>query len=215
MDNPDKEFHKRQTQFKTLVRTGTSFGFPARQIKQKEIDQWFDKPLASMQGGGMGIELPGNDHQTVRTSFVAYLSEISNDGPALQNWGTFFTECGRAKDEKAWKVAFTDRIDNWSSWFWPKFESHWNEELKRFQGVFNEQHLIRITRITSLAYDELGKEYQVPLVIEDSASQDREQASTPTPPGIVPVQNGVTDPAASEGLAPAGSPKDAQPIGLD
>ena len=43
--------------------------------------------------------------------------------------------------------------------------------MKLFQGSLAERHGIRITAITSLAYDQSGKVYEVPLVVAFSTGR--------------------------------------------
>jgi hypothetical protein len=73
------------------------------------------------------------------------------------------------KDDSEWKSVFTNRVSAWANWFWPKFRGQWEANTKLFQGALAERHEIRITAITSLAYDETGKMYEVPLVVAAAA----------------------------------------------
>jgi hypothetical protein len=75
----------------------------------------------------------------------------------------------------------------WAGWFWPQLQKQWEESVKIFRGAVNERHEIRINRITSLAYDDAGKEYEVPLLALDEPTASITPSETEAPSASGPA----------------------------
>lgn len=168
VEKPDQMLKKVQGAFRQRVKGGVAVPFAAIQTKagDAKIDAWFRAPLASQRKGGMGMPMPG--HETARESFELFLKDRGN---WPNDWDSFVRRCRNASDQAEWENVYTQQINAWAEWFWPQFEKQWQANAKRFQGVLSERHEIRIIGITSLAYDERGKVYEVPLVTRDSTPQ--------------------------------------------
>jgi hypothetical protein len=179
LDKPNNVLNNLKRGFTTRVESGKRFNFIEKQTKEgeKEILAWFDKPLAGLQRGGMGLTMAG--HETVQKSFTLFLKERYDEAakgmkpgrqPSLpEKWDEFFTLCSEVKDANDWENVFTNQVSAWADWFWPQFEKQWEENVKLYGQIPREPREIRIIGITSLAYDETGKAYDVPLVIGESA----------------------------------------------
>lgn len=176
--NPEKGFELLRRQFKSQVNKARSFTLGKALTVQgfEEIKRWFS--TRSGMFGPQGTLIPMSDHETIEKSFEKYLEEQFSEAkkgmkpdslPDLpKTYEEFWERCSKTKDEQQWKVEFTDRVDGWAKWFWPQCEKQWQEAAKLFQGAFGETHAIRIKAITSLAYDEADKVYEVPLVVGQS-----------------------------------------------
>jgi hypothetical protein len=173
----NEELKDRRRAFDARIKAGTGFGFVAKQTKPKDIMAWFDKPLAS--GQRLGLSLPMPAHETAKKSFETYLKQAPKESGLPKDWETFREDWERSKDEKEWKQRFTDRITEWSTWFWPQFQAEWEAKAALFRGVLAERHTISITGIISLAYDDRGNVFEVPLVVLD----DKSASTTPLGPG--------------------------------
>ena len=190
-DKPDEVLKNFYRSFQARVKRGKAFTLPQKQTKQdsEKIRAWFAEPLVVQAKNGM--DMPG--HETVAKSLELFLKEryaeaSKNMKPGQlhdlpESWEDLFKLYKEVKDENEWQRVFTNRIDAWAAWFWPQFEKHWQENVKMFQGALTEKHEIRITRITSLAYDETGKEYKVPLVVFDDQTESPAETASPVPAG--------------------------------
>jgi hypothetical protein len=208
IDKPDEVLKNLQRGFKTRVKQGLSFTSGDAQTKQgdERMVAWFQAALASQQRGGMGMQMP--DHETVQKSFEAFLTP--------EPWDDFLKRCKQARDEKDWKSVFTDRIEQWSNWFWPQFQKQWQDNVTLFRGAVAEPHEIRIKGITSLAYDETGKVYEVPLVIGDSPLQpDMGQANGVPAADRKLGSNRKDDPVDDGNAAPPAAAGSGNSVGLD
>jgi hypothetical protein len=116
--------------------------------------------------------MPG--HEKALDSFGLFLKERyeeakklkPNEEPKLPEDNTTFTKrCQNVRNEKEWEQVYAKPVSDWADWFWSKFEKQWEENCKQFQGAVAVQHEIRIRAITSLAYDENDRVYEVPLVV--------------------------------------------------
>jgi hypothetical protein len=175
IDNPDEVFNNLERGFRSRVKVGEAFTLAQARTAQgnDRIKGWFGQALVNQ---GMGM--PG--HETVAESFGLFLKQRYDEAakgikpgqrPDLpESLPQVFDQCQRVKDEAEWKSVFTNRVSGWANWFWPKFRGQWEANTKLFQGALAERHEIRIAAITSLAYDESGKVYEVPLVVAISAS---------------------------------------------
>lgn len=191
--NPEEGFELLRRQFKSQVNKGRSFALEKALTPQgqKQIEMWFS--TRSGVFGPQGTMIPMSGHETIAKSFGKFLKEQYDEAakrmkpgslPGLpETWEEFFKRCREVKDASQWKVEFTDRVDGWAKWFWPQCEKQWQEAAKLFQGALAETHAIRIKAITSLAYDEAGNVYEVPLVvgqsIDDHAPLGRSVGSGP------------------------------------
>ena len=194
IDKPDEVFNNFERGFRSRVKNGGAFTLDqARTARGNDrIQGWFGQDLVNPDMG-----MPG--HQTVAKSFDLFLKERYDEAakgmkdgkrPDLpENTAQFYERCQRVQDEAEWKSVFTNRVSAWAAWFWPKFRDQWEANVKLFQGAMAQRHEIRITAITSLAYDETGKVYEVPLVV---------------------LEETPASPAGSGPAAPAGPP-----VGLD
>jgi hypothetical protein len=171
IDKPDDVFKNFERGFRSRVKQGEDFTFSQARKPQgnKDILGWFGRPLVNEDMG-----MPG--HQTVAKSFDLFLKQRYDEAakgmkdgkrPDLpENTAQFYERCQRVQDDAAWKSVFTNRVSDWAyNWFWPKFADQWAANVKLFQGAMAQRQEIRITAITSLAYDETGKVYEVPLVV--------------------------------------------------
>ena len=211
-----KDLHRR---FKSRVDKGKGFRFTEAQKKEGDILAWFDAGLASPRGG---LDMPMPAHETVKSSFITFLKEqhdAAEKGQRLglpETWDDFLRSCKDVRDENEWKTIFTDRIEKWSVWFWPKFEKQWQEHLKLFQGALSERHTINIAAITSLAYDETGRAFEVPLVIGDATARP----GLWRPIGVPaterkPGGDGKADAAVDDKSAPPATAGSGKSIGID
>ncbi len=174
IDKPDDALKNFERAFRSRVKVGEAFTLAQARTAQgnDRIKAWFGQALVNQSMG-----MPG--HETVAESFGLFLKERYDEAakgikpgqrPELpESLPQVFEQCHRVKDEAEWKGVFTNRVSGWASWFWPKFTDHWAANVKLFQGALAQRHEIRITAITSLAYDESGKVYEVPLVVDLSA----------------------------------------------
>jgi hypothetical protein len=162
---------------------------------QRRILDWFASPLASNEKGGLGVAMAG--HETVKQSFVTFLKERYDNEMKKpkadrvlglpDTWEKFEERGVRAIDEGEWTRDFTDEIRAWDGWFWPQCEKQLREILKSLEGAIVDTHRIQITRITSLAYDDAGKEYEVPLVTLDEPTASITPAETAAPSASRPA----------------------------
>jgi hypothetical protein len=144
------------------------------------IKNWFTRFLATEQS--MGMTLPG--HETISASFDGYVQErYAEEAAKLEerrkrgekgvperpdlpaNGAAWLETLKGIKDAGEWKKQFSEPLGRWAAWFRPKFEQQWQEYAKAFAGALKTSPQVRIEEITSLAYDEEGKEYRVPLAV--------------------------------------------------
>jgi hypothetical protein len=163
IDEPGGTLRKGKTAFFNHVMPAKQFTLDDRD--RGKIEKWFRKPLRNFP------VMPG--HETALDSFGLFLKERyeeakklkPNEEPKLpEDNKTFTTRCQKVRNEKEWEQVYAKPVSDWADWFWSKFEKQWEENCKQFQGAVAVQHEIRIRAITSLAYDENDREYEVPLV---------------------------------------------------
>jgi len=148
----------------------------------KQTIDWFGLAL------NHGIALPG--HETRTASFDLFLRERFADAakalderrrrgdkdvpdrPAIPgDIAEWYDVCQGAKTATDWREVFTRPIERWAAWYGEKLKAEWEGLAKVFQGVVADRPEIRITAITSLAYDDEGTAYRVPLVEFDPAAK--------------------------------------------
>lgn len=219
INKPEDKLRSVQRRFKSRVDKGRSFRFTEAQTKQGDILAWFDAALASQRGG---LDMPMPEHDTVKKSFSMFLKEqhdAAAEGQRLglpETWDGFLKLCKDVRDENDWKSVFVDRIDKWSDWFWPQFERQWQEHLKLFQGVLSDRHTIQIKAITSLAYDEKEKVFEVPLVIGDTTAQPNGWRANGAPAKDRKLGNdGKDDPVGDGNATPPAAAGSGNSVGLD
>jgi len=162
-----KEIAKHLKEFESQVQKRRLFSFEkfATERGSSEILAWFKTPYPQ----GLGVPILG--HETIHNSFETFFKEKYLPGTGIpKNCEDFTEKCKQVKDELQWKAVFTEQINNWEKWFLPQYEAELKKTAKLCQGALAEQHTIRITAITSLAYDEKGNKYEVPLVIGESGA---------------------------------------------
>jgi hypothetical protein len=211
IDKPDEVLKNFERGFKSRVKTGEAFSFAQKNKSggATNIINWFGQDLVDQ---AMGMP----DHARIGNSFNLFLKERYQDAaralppdkrPDLpQDWDGFFKRCQGVTDEAEWQRVFTNTISAWGAWFWPKFKDQFQANVKLFQGALAEQHEIRITAITSLAYDESGNVYEVPLVAGEPGErpapelelQDEQEAGPGLEGGSRPGR-GPTNPPRAEG----------------
>jgi hypothetical protein len=178
LDKPDEMLKNFEKTFRARIKTGEAFTFAQARTPQgnEKILAWFGQALVRQDMG-----MPG--HETVSKSFELFLKEEYDDAaeklpkdkkptqrPALpENAKKFFDNCQQVKDDNEWRTVFTNRVTAWAAWFRPKFADQWAANVKLFRGAAAARHDIRITAITSLAYDDTGKVFEVPLVVAVAA----------------------------------------------
>lgn len=187
INSPEKGLKKNQARFATFVKEGKGFEFIPDAISQRgeneKIEKWFGKELVGERSKGWGLVMPG--HETIKSSFTMFLKDT---GPDKRNtFEDFEADCKQVRTQEQWKAEFLDRVDKWSEWFKPQFETQWHEYVRLFRGTLAEAPTLKIIAISSLAFDESGKEYVVPLVIGevfpevDQADMPTETKTTPGP----------------------------------
>jgi hypothetical protein len=176
IDEPDEKFKNLDRAFRARIKDGGALPLAQTRTPQgaKQILGWFEKALVDQS-----MSMPG--HETVAKSFDLFLKQQYDEAaknmkpgqlPGLpESFKDFFDDCQRVEKDTEWQSVFTRRVSDWAAWFWPKFRDQWEANVKLFQGSLAERHEIRITAITSLAYDETGKVYEVPLVVALSAGR--------------------------------------------
>jgi hypothetical protein len=177
IDKPAATLKNYRISFRQLAKEGKNF---SRSVRENEILEWFKKPLKLSQ--------PMGGPETILGSFESFLQEEAVQG--VKTFGEFQENCRAANDDQEWKEVFTQRIDKWSDWFWAKFEKQYRKDAEKFQGALAAKYQARIKAITSLAYDESGKIYEVPLVVGE---------------GSHPVPGVAQGLGSSDGLTPDGS----------
>jgi hypothetical protein len=188
IDKPEKALLTVLAAFDRRVRDcpGHDFG-KAQTAKGAEIiKNWLAGPLATVQS--MCMTLPG--HETIAASFDLYVKERHAEDPTTPVDGAAWLESLKGiKDADTWNTHFSGPLNRWAAWFRLKFQPEWQEYAKGVAGALKTSHEVRIEAITSLAYDEAGKEYKVPLVVFDEkasqpgASRAAGNAASKTPPG--------------------------------
>ena len=198
IDKPKEGIALLRRLFNLQVKKGCGFSFEESSTEKgrEKITAWFNTRSASPKGAG----IPMQDHETIQKSFEKFLGSLPG---VPQTYKDFTTRCIEVKDESQWKAAFTDRIEAWAKWFWPQCEKQWQESAKLFQGAVAEQHTIRITAITSLAYDEKDNEYEVPLVIGKSGADH------------APGRNGGPGPDGGDSVDPTAGEAGGNSVGID
>ncbi len=188
IDKPDEVFKNFERGFRSRVKNGEAFTFSQARTAQgnDRIQGWFGQDLVNPDMG-----MPG--HQTVAKSFDLFLKERYDEAANRmqpgqrpdrpENVPEFYRRCQEVKEEEQWQRDFTNRISAWGNWFWPKFRDQWDANKKLFQGAVAQRHEIRITTITSLAYDETGKVYEVPLVVLEETPVSPAGAGPTAPAG--------------------------------
>lgn len=181
IDKPEQQLKNAETSFRQRVNS------------RKPDVHWFNQKLAPSTN--MPMPLPG--HEKILASFEMFLKEQHSEdmkgkdqkykSPLPQTFENFKQRC--MDDEKE----FDREILKWGNWFWPRFKAQWHEYEKQFQAAVKEKHVIRITAITSLAYDEKNEVYEVPLVVLDDKPEATPAAAlatpaTPTPPAAVGIE---------------------------
>ena len=196
----EKFFIKRQKSINDLLNLVIKQVKKGYLTERKKILEWFDTPYASPKG--LGVPMPG--HETIRNSFDTFFRKESGSHDKLpKTFEEFLQRCREAQDESHWKAVFTYHIEKWANWFLPQYEKQLQEKAKLFQGALDEKHAIRITAITSLAYDENGVVYEVPLVIGES---DADHA---------PGGNGGPRPDGGDSAAPPAGVPGGKPVGIN
>jgi hypothetical protein len=219
VDQLDQSLKKLRRRLETMVEKGKDFQLSDTETKQgrDRVMQWFTQPLATQQKGGLGLAMPG--HETVDKSLEIFLKERYDEekkqmkpghSPQLPaTWKAFVDRSRQARDERDWKSDVTDDISAWADWFWPQCEKQLRGAANLFRGGLSERPEIRITSITSLAFDEGGKVYDVPLVV--SASTPQADASAPK---SIPQAQGGLGPSGGAAFPPRPTGAGAS-VGLD
>jgi hypothetical protein len=174
IDKPDEVLNNFEKGLRARIKTGEAFTFAQARTAQgnEKILAWFGQALVRQDMG-----MPG--HETFGKSFELFLRERYDEAakdmkppqrPDLpKDAGEFESCCQEVKDDSEWQSVFTNRVSAWATWFWPKFSEQFQEKKKLFQAAVAKRHEIRITKITSLAYDETDKAYEVRLVVLEEA----------------------------------------------
>jgi hypothetical protein len=190
IDRPDDVLKNRDKGFRAQIKTGEAFTFAQARTPQgnQRILEWFGQALVRQDMGMTG-------HETIGKSFELFLKECYDEAAKGMKPGQraalpetikeFFDRCQQVKDDSEWKSVFTNRVSAWATWFWPKFSDQFQANVKLFRGAVAKRHEIRLTAITSLAYDETGKMYEVPLVVAVAAGSPdpRSEPDADQPPG--------------------------------
>jgi len=184
IDDPKKALDRALQAFERSVEQCPGHDFDRAQTPREnnQTIAWFGLAL------NHGIALPG--HETRRASFDLFLREQFADAakalderrrrgekdlpdrPAIpRDMAEWYDDCKRAKTATDWREVFTRPIERWAAWYGEKLKAEWEGLAKVFQGVVADRPEIRITAITSLAYDDEGTAYRVPLVEFDPAAK--------------------------------------------
>lgn len=198
LGDPDKEFKRQKAVFDAFVRAGCVKWEPSSQVAiGNKIKEWFGSSLVGEKAKVGGVLMSG--HETVEQSFVLFLNE--KEPSIKKTFSNFLVQCGRVRDSAQWKSVFLDPVEDWSKWFWSQFEKQWQEMEKAFKAAMVERCAIQINAISSLAYDEHGRLYVVPLVVgdvppqADQADMPAEIKPTPEHDDAPSSVNSSTDPA--------------------
>jgi hypothetical protein len=128
----------------------------------------FSEPLATVDV--MGVHLPG--HDTAQLSIDSFLKERhaeatrdkkETDG-LPDSYDEWLTECRDVSQPKDWPDTFSKPLRAWWDWFRPKWEAQWIKTANAFKQLSERRPTIRILEFTSLAYDQEGNEYRVPII---------------------------------------------------
>ncbi|MFM7136541.1 MAG: hypothetical protein ACKO1M_05665, partial [Planctomycetota bacterium] len=171
IDNPEEALKKVLGAFDRRVKECPGHDFGKAQTPQGAgiLQNWLAGRLATEEKGGMSMTLPG--HETIAASFDLYVKKRHAEDPNTPKDGAAWLETLKPiKDAGEWKKHFSEPLGRWAAWFRPQFEKQWQEYAEAFAGPLKTSPQVRIDAITSLAYDEAGKEYPVPLVVFDGKS---------------------------------------------
>lgn len=209
IDNPEQKLRYLNGKFRGMLEAGRKFRLSDGQTKPKTIMDWFSLALVDANWN-MGVPMPG--HETIQNSFEIFLKEQRDKAPdglkpgqrpdLPQSYDQFCNLCREVMDEPQWQQVFTDRIDKWSEWFWPQFKKQWDANVKLIQGGLAVEHKVRIKAITSLAYDENGEMYEVPLIVGENPNPAPGVGPGPGLDGDAPTtQDGPPAPPSAAGAS--------------
>lgn len=154
----------------------------------KQVEQWFATRLTVPDNFGMDM----SGHETRRDSFELFLQERTSQAKAAgketstlpKDFEEFKASVALGGDSR-WGDTFEKPVNAWLDWFWEAYEVEWRKAEEMWHEACEQQYQMRVDRFASLAYDENGEEYEVPLVVLDESAGSAGSAGGPDSSGGV------------------------------